>query len=145
MKGFLKYGMLSGIFGLLGMTVCGIADVNTELSPIAEVTTLQGTVEIKRANADHWEPADIRMALRKGDMLHVAADSRAAILMLKDRVIRLNEHTTVTIIGSSEKKHPFRRLREGLARFFGVHPRNLNVETPFVNAVLQGAFFTPPE
>ncbi|HSO20599.1 MAG TPA: FecR family protein, partial [Desulfosarcina sp.] len=129
------------VLGVFMALACGVADAGTEGPWVAEVTLAQGAVEVKPAGAVKWTTATERLKLREGDMLQVGADGRAAVRLVNGNLVRLDAHTTVTITGTPGKKSLLIRMLEGAAHFFSNQPRSLNVETPFVNAVVEGTEF----
>jgi ferric-dicitrate binding protein FerR (iron transport regulator) len=70
-------------------------------------------------------------------MLRVQERSRAALVLSNEVLLRLDQHTTITLAGL-EARTALLELLTGAVYFFSRIPRSLRVITPFVNAALEG-------
>ncbi len=108
---------------------------------MSKVVSLQGQVAVKRCGQTEWTPLQLEDCLFSGDILHVSENSRAAIVLRNDSVLRLDQQTTLVFEGIKEKKSFLLNLIEGAAFFFSRKRHTLEVATPFVNGVVEGTEF----
>lgn len=121
-------------------------DVSAEPSPckpgFAQVASVEGRVEIKRASRRHWQPAQSELALCPGDSVRTGSNSRASVYLLEAQTThRLDQQTTLTLTVSGPEKSFWLKLVEEAVYFFSRDPRQLTVETPYLNAAVEGTEF----
>jgi tetratricopeptide (TPR) repeat protein len=105
---------------------------------MARVVSAQGSVQIKKAAEKNWGDVRLDEVLCPGDMLRVQENSRAALLLRNEAVVRLDQNTAVTL---SEDKNTERLnfdILSGIALILSGFPFNLQILTPFVNANIEG-------
>ncbi|NIS75045.1 MAG: TonB-dependent receptor [Deltaproteobacteria bacterium] len=105
---------------------------------VAKVVSAQGTVEVRRAGEVQWEPVELNGTYCPGDTIRVERRSRAAIALVNQPVLRLDQNSTITLSGLKEEKTSVIDLLSGAAHFFSRVSRNLEVRTAFVNAGVEG-------
>jgi tetratricopeptide (TPR) repeat protein len=108
---------------------------------IAQVVSVQGSVQVKKAGETQWLPVELKDTYCSGDMIRVMGQSRAAILLVTGGIIRLDENTTLTFNGVEKEKTSLIEILRGIAHFFSRWPRSLKVYTPFVNGTVEGTEF----
>ena len=72
----------------------------------AQIVSVQGDVELLRAQTAAWQPAELDMSLCAGDKLRVRTHGRAAIRLNNNSVLRLDQRTTITIPQAEAEKRP---------------------------------------
>jgi len=107
----------------------------------ARLVSLQGTIEARRADGADWRPARLHDYFCPGDTLRVQRRGRAALLLRGETVVRLDQHTTLTLLASPEPGRRLLDLLSGVAHFISRVPRSLDVKTPYVNAAVEGTEF----
>jgi tetratricopeptide (TPR) repeat protein len=108
---------------------------------ISKVVSLQGQVEVRRSSRDRWQPVRMEDTLCQGDRLFVGKNSRAAIVLYNQSVIRIDQGTTIVFHGVDRKKTFLMQLLQGAAHFFSHKAHSLKFLTPFVNGVVEGTEF----
>lgn len=108
---------------------------------ISKIVSMQGQVEVKRSNDDRWQPVRMEDTLCQGDRLFVGKNSRAAIVLYNQSVIRIDQGTTIVFHGVERKKTFLMQLLKGAAHFFSRKAHSLKFLTPFVNGVVEGTEF----
>lgn len=88
-----------------------------------------------------WLPARIGDTFCHGDRISTGEHSRAAIVLNNDTVMRIDQNTTIVFRGPEEKRTFLIKLQEGIAHFFSRKVRSLEIDTPFVNGVVEGTEF----
>lgn len=105
---------------------------------VARVVSVQGDVEIRRADAAVWSLARLEDYLCAGDIIRVMERSRAAIVLPNDAVVRLDQQTTVSLTPPEPEPAYLLKLIQGAVHFFSRVPRTLRILTPFVNGTIEG-------
>ena len=108
---------------------------------ISKLVSIQGSVKVKRNDGTHWQPTHLEDTFCPGDRIRVGANSRAAVVLANEAVMRLDQHTTIVFQGVETKKSFLLDLLEGAAHFFSRKMRSLKFSTPFVNGVVEGTEF----
>ena len=105
--------------------------------------SIEGTVELQRAGAAGWEPASLNAPLCQQDTLRAGRHSRAAIALINDAILRLDEGTTlrlVNISGVAEEPSLLDIVR-GAIKSFSRKPRLIKVTSPYLNGAIEGTEF----
>lgn len=108
---------------------------------VARVVSAQGDVELKRAGESGWHGATAQSVLCPGDSLRTASRARAAIGFADESVIRLDALTTLSLPEARAAPRPLLNLIEGIIHLLSREPMGLQVNTPFVNAAVEGTEF----
>lgn len=108
---------------------------------MAEAVSVQGTAQMKKDGGTTWQNISAGDRFCAGDMIRILEDSRAAIVLQNEAVIRLDEKTTITLQPEPETTSTLLRIIRGAAHFFSRIPRSLQVATPFVNGSVEGTEF----
>ncbi|HET6490388.1 MAG TPA: FecR domain-containing protein, partial [Syntrophales bacterium] len=107
---------------------------------MAVLTSMEGSVFIRRTGNAQWLPARINDRFFPGDMVRVEAESRAALLFTNDSTMRLDQNTTITFQEMEEQTIVMRMLN-GAGCFFSRIQRSLKLFTPHVNGTVKGTEF----
>ena len=105
---------------------------------IAKMVSVQGYVEVRKAGQTQWQRAHLNDNYCPGDRIQVGERSRADIVLANQPVLRLDQHTTITLGGLKEQRTSLIELIRGALYFFSRLPRSLEVQTILVNAGVQG-------
>ncbi len=114
---------------------------------IATVVSIQGSVELRRSPAVRsssvggWQTAELHMALCAGDAVRTHDRSRAALLLINETTLRLDQRTTLTLAAPAEDKASLLDLAAGALHVITRSSRPFKVRTPFVNANVEGTEF----
>ncbi len=110
---------------------------------IARLVSSQGTVEVKHTASDHWRPTRLGDTFCFGGAIRVREDSRAALELDNDTVLRLDQKTTLLLPESSGAgdRDYWMQLYEGALHLISRIRQRLQIRTPFANAGLEGTEF----
>jgi tetratricopeptide (TPR) repeat protein len=108
---------------------------------VGKIVSVQGSVQVRRTGATEWVPVRLNDTYAFGDMIRVQEQSRAAVVLRNEAILRLDQNTTITFSASEEKGTSLLNMFNGAAHFFSPTPRKLKVTTPFVNAAISGTEF----
>jgi lipoprotein NlpI len=111
-------------------------------NPVAKAISIQGQVEVMSEGASTWTPVRQHDELCPGDRLRVGADSRAGLNLSDDTLLRLAENSTIRISAPLESGSAWLDLLEGIAHFISRVRHSFQVNTPYVNASIEGTEFT---
>ncbi|OGP91170.1 MAG: hypothetical protein A2157_02010 [Deltaproteobacteria bacterium RBG_16_47_11] len=106
-----------------------------------KVVSIQGTVQVRMSGETQWQTVKLNNTYCPGDTIRVLDRSRADIALINQPVLRLDQNTTLTLRGVKEEKTSIVELLKGAAHFFSRAPKNLDVNTAFVNAGIEGTEF----
>lgn len=108
----------------------------------ANFTSLQGSAELKRARSEDWRTATLGDVLCPGDSVRTGDRSRAGVLLVElETTSRLDQNTELTLGPEDENGRSLLDIARGVIHFLSQVPRRLNVQTPFVNAAVEGTEF----
>ena len=107
----------------------------------AKIVSVQGAVQARKAGEAVWIQVRLDQSFCPGDIIRVLKNSRAAISLSNDTLIRIDQNTTISITGFDKERTFFLELVRGVVHFFSRFPRRLKIATPFVNAAVEGTEF----
>ena len=111
---------------------------------MAMVVSVQGAVELRRANEANWQPAKMNVAVCPGDTVRVRERGRAALRLSNESVIRLDQKTTLTLGKPGEPgkdKTALMELLTGALYVITRTPKPFKVRTPVLVADVEGTEF----
>ncbi|HTS53169.1 MAG TPA: FecR domain-containing protein [Burkholderiales bacterium] len=116
---------------------------------VARIVSMQGIVELRRAGQQNWSAVTrLDTPMCQGDTVHAGPRSRAALVILPEKFVRLDQNSTVSIsIAGEETVVEFFQDETtpkdacGAGYFITRFPRKFKVRTPFVNAAVEGTEF----
>lgn len=125
--------LLNSIFDASAAELCAPA--------MAVVVSVQGIVELRRSAEKKWQPALLNSVLCKGDMVRVRQQSRAALRLSNESMLRLDQKTTLTLAGPDNDKSMLLELLGGAIHVLTRTPKPFKINTPFLNAGVEGTEF----
>jgi tetratricopeptide (TPR) repeat protein len=105
---------------------------------LAKVVSVEGNVEARRVGETQWQPVKLNDTYCPGDKIRVNERSRAALSLVNQPLLRLDQNTAITLGGVKAKQTSVVELARGAVHFFSRIRRNLEVITGFVNAGVEG-------
>jgi len=107
---------------------------------VGKIASAQGTTEIQRDTSDQWLAAGLDTALCEGDTVRVGKNSRAALALINDAVLRLDQNTTIRLVNivAEPKEKSWLELLSGALQSFSRKPHFMNVNTPYLNGSIEG-------
>ena len=135
--------------GTVAMFICALVlsveTVNAETRTCSEyggeIVSAQGSVDFRSGNG--WQPASLGQLLCDSEAVRTGPNSRAAIRLVDDAVLRLDENTTLVLsdVAPEPEKPSLLQLVFGAFHSFSRDPQTLEVDTPYVNATVEGTEF----
>jgi tetratricopeptide (TPR) repeat protein len=111
-------------------------------APVAQAISVQGKVEVASGGTSAWLPVHQHDRLCPGDHLRVGANSRAGLTLTDDTLLRLAENSIIRISAPKQDGTFWLDLLEGIAHFISRSRHTFQVNTPYVNASIEGTEFT---
>ncbi len=111
--------------------------------PVGHFASLQSAVDVQRTDSSEWQAAKLSDHLCEGDTIRVGKNSRAAIQLVNDAVLRLDQNTTMRLLSITKdpKKRSFLEAIKGIFQSFTRKPHHLTVQTPYLNGLIEGTEF----
>ncbi len=97
----------------------------------------------RRAAPQPGWPARLDTRLCEGDTIRVGRRSRAAVTLINDAVLRIDQNTTMRLIDITpeEEESSLLDLFSGAFQSFSRKPKYLKVNTPYLNGSVEGTEF----
>ena len=131
-----------GLLALISSMMWSYPQISFAATPcdpwIAQMVSLQGNVEVRRAGQTQWQPARLNELYCAGDRIQVGERSRADVALANQPILRVDQNSTITLGEIKEQRTALVELLRGALYFFSRRPRNLEIQTPFVNAGVEG-------
>lgn len=105
------------------------------------MVSLQGVVEYHRPGDSGWYPAASDSMFCVGDKVRVRANSRAALRLSNESMLRLDQRTAITIEGPDAEQNTLLDLMNGVMHVITRTPKPFKIRTPVVNASVDGTEF----
>lgn len=110
-------------------------------APAARAVSIQGSVEHRPHNAKQWQAAQSGIPICSGDSVRVGPRSRAALLLPNETTLRLDQGTTLTLSAPDQAQASLLDLILGTIHVISRTPRPFRVNTPYLNAGVEGTEF----
>ncbi|MDV6348707.1 FecR domain-containing protein [Nitrosomonas sp. Is35] len=109
---------------------------------VARLVSMQGMIEIRRTQENVWQQAGMEVVLCAGDMIRARSQSRAALRLSNNSMLRLDQKTSITFPAVQEEGGTsLLDLFEGAIHIITRTPQPFKIRTPFVNASVEGTEF----
>ena len=108
---------------------------------VAQAASIQGKVERRFTGAQQWQTVKRADVFCEGDEVRVRDNSRAALILTNQTILRLDQNSAVTFTGLQPDQPAWLDLLQGVAHFISRVKRSFKVVTPFVNAFVEGTEF----
>ena len=139
--GYGGFGTRIGLLFLLALAAQA-GPASAQLCPVVgQLYSIDGQVEVRRNGA--WQTGTLNQPLCAQDAVRTGSLSRAAVMLVNEAVLRIDQDTTMhlTDVTADERKPSLLDLTKGAFQSFSRQPRALEVNTPYLNAAVQGTEF----
>lgn len=110
-------------------------------NPVAIVRTLDNEVRVVLASQGPGVPATREMPVCPGEAIEVAARSRARVFLTASNTLLTLDQNSRLEIGPADSPRPYVSLLRGALLFLTRVRRSFEIQTPFVNASVEGTEF----
>lgn len=109
---------------------------------IAKIVSAQGMVDVKYLDQTQWKSAHQNDFLCNGDGVRTGKNSRVVLMFTNQALATLDQNAALIFPVPKTKKHAwYLRLLEGSIFFRSRNNYELDIDTPFLNAVHKGTEF----
>ncbi len=105
------------------------------------VESVQGSVEARKPGENEWRPVELNDTYCSGVVIRTLDQSRAAVVTRDETILRLQQNTIITFSIEENRRTSLIDFLKGVAHFFSRTARGLEVDTPYVNALVEGTEF----
>jgi len=130
------------LIALTGLSLTGQARAECATN-VGRFIDIHGQVETQIEDGDAWLKASLNTELCEGSSIRVGAQSRAAISLINDAVLRLDENTTMRLVNitQEEEEQSLLDIIKGALHSFSRKPKKLMVNSPYLNGSIEGTEF----
>ena len=102
---------------------------------VGEFVSITGAVDVQSTGAASWSPATLTTQLCEGDTIRVGERSRAAVSLINEAVLRIDQNTALRLIDitPTEQETSLLDMVRGAFQSFSRKPKFLKVNTPYLN------------
>jgi hypothetical protein len=129
---------------LLFLTLSGPARADCA-EAVGQFVDIHGKVETQAEDGGDWSNATLETSLCEGSSIRVGEQSRAAIALINDAVLRIDENTTMRLVdiveGEVEEERSLLDIIKGAIHSFSRKPRKLSINSPYLNGSIEGTEF----
>ena len=111
-------------------------------STVAVAVSVQGMIESRSTGSKLWKTVRQNDNLCAGDLVRVRVSSRAGLYLNNGTVLRLGELSSIRFPEDAEKSTTWLELIEGIAHFLSRVKHSFEIDTPYLNAFINGTEFT---
>jgi Tfp pilus assembly protein PilF len=127
---------------ILGLAFASWAQASCE-QPVGSFVSITGSVDLQTSESDAWSAANLESRLCEGDTIRVGQRSRAAVSLVNDAVLRIDQNTAIRLIDitPAEQETSVLDMIRGAFQSFSRKPKFLKVNTPYLNGSVEGTEF----
>ncbi|MET0001455.1 MAG: FecR domain-containing protein [Candidatus Thiodiazotropha lotti] len=130
------------LFWLLSLSISTTLLADDCQPVVAHMVSLQGEAEVRRSEADVWGPVSRDSRFCPGDQLRVKGNSRVGLQLNNETFLRLSEQSSIRFAPPEDQQTSWLEIIKGIAHFISRISRPAQVNTPYVNASIEGTEFT---
>ncbi len=111
--------------------------------PVGGFGSLEGLVDVQRDQASGWDVATLDSRLCEGDTIRTGDKSRAAVHLINDAILRLDQNTTMRLVDitDQDEERSWLDLVKGAIQSFSRQPRRLSINSLYLNGSIEGTEF----
>jgi tetratricopeptide (TPR) repeat protein len=124
------------------MIATGAVHADCEV-PVGKFASITGSVDVQPSGGGIWAAAKLESRLCEGDTIRVGERSRAAVSLINDAVLRIDQNTAMRLIDITpqDEEQSLLDLFKGAFQSFSRKPKFLKVNTPYLNGSVEGTEF----
>ncbi len=128
--------------GLFLMVLAGSVQAVCETG-VGRFVSITGSVDVQPSGGETWNAASLDTRLCEGDTIRVGERSRAAVALINDAVLRIDQNTAMRLVDITpqEEETSLLDVFSGAIQSFSRKPKFLRVSTPYLNGSVEGTEF----
>ncbi len=110
---------------------------------VGKFVSITGSVDVQSTGGSAWATAKLETRLCEGDTIRVGERSRAAVSLINNAVLRIDQNTAMRLIDITpqDEEQSILDLFTGAFQSFSRKPKFLRVNTPYLNGSVEGTEF----
>jgi len=130
------------LLAMLTLAACATVQAACD-QPVGTFVSLTGVVDVQPSGSGDWDAASLDSRLCEGDTIRVGERSRAAVSLINDAVLRIDQNTAMRLIDITpqEQETSLLDMFSGAFQSFSRKPKFLKVNTPYLNGSVEGTEF----
>ncbi len=110
---------------------------------VGKFVSIEGEADVQRGQTGSWHAAKLDLELCEGDTIYVGKRSRAAVQLINNAVLRIDQNTNISLLNITDKDEEWSwlDLRKGAVQSFSRRPLRFKVDTPTLKALTDGTEF----
>jgi tetratricopeptide (TPR) repeat protein len=136
-----RLGFLAGVSLLWALPAVGLGEAGRCDPWAARIISVQGQVEARSSGTTDWHAVRLNDTYCPGDTIRVRRNGRAGLILANETLLRLDQQSAIILAAVEPDGFSLLEILEGIAHFISRVPRSLRVNTPFVNAAIEGTEF----
>ena len=110
---------------------------------VGKFVSITGSVDVQSTGGSAWSTAKLETRLCEGDTIRVGERSRAAVSLINNAVLRIDQNTAMRLIDITpqDEEQSILDLFTGAFQSFSRKPKFLKVNTPYLNGSVEGTEF----
>ena len=131
------------IFSALVLSITTITHADDSCEVIGHLASTEGIVEVQRADTSKWLSAETDDSLCQGDTVRAGDNSRGAIALTNNAILRVDQNSTVQLLNITVKKEESSviSLLKGAIQSFSRKPSYFSINTAYLNGSIEGTEF----
>jgi tetratricopeptide (TPR) repeat protein len=132
----------STLAALVLISLPGLVQAACETS-VGKFVSITGAVDVQSSGGNAWSTAKLETRLCEGDTIRVGERSRAAVSLINNAVLRIDQNTAMRLIDITpqDEEQSLLDLFTGAFQSFSRKPKFLRVNTPYLNGSVEGTEF----
>jgi Tfp pilus assembly protein PilF len=110
---------------------------------VGKFVSITGSVDVQSTGGSAWATAKLETRLCEGDTIRVGERSRAAVSLINNAVLRIDQNTAMRLIDITpqDEEQSILDVFTGAFQSFSRKPKFLRVNTPYLNGSVEGTEF----
>ena len=128
---------------LFALSITSSAHAEESCEVVGHLASTEGIVEIQHTDATSWIAAKTADSLCQGDTVRAGDDSRGAIALTNNAILRVDQNSTVQLLNitASKEESSVISLLKGAIQSFSRKPSCFSINTAYLNGSIEGTEF----
>lgn len=131
------------LFPVLAFSISSTAQAAESCEVIGRLASAEGLVEVQHVDTSKWTNAKTDDSLCQGDTVRAGINSRGAIALTNNAILRVDQNSTVQLLNITAKKEESSviSLLKGAIQSFSRKPSYFSINTAYLNGSIEGTEF----
>lgn len=131
------------LFPVLAFSISSTVQAAESCEVIGRLASAEGLVEVQHVDTSKWTNAKTDDSLCQGDTVRAGINSRGAIALTNNAILRVDQNSTVQLLNITAKKEESSviSLLKGAIQSFSRKPSYFSINTAYLNGSIEGTEF----